>query len=131
MERTVHGAVIRVDDVMLGVRGIDHGPSAAEGQPITGAFATSEGSCHLVVLAATEREPLRMLTPEIVDRGIDRTIADWRAWSTEFSWEGDWSEAVLRSALALKLLIYSPTGSIAVDATTSIPESRAGGKNWD
>jgi len=53
------------------------------------------------------------------------------AWSTDFSWEWDWSEAVLRSALALKLLIYSPAGSIAAAATTWIPESRAGGKNWD
>ena len=53
------------------------------------------------------------------------------AWSTDFSWEWDWSEAVLRSALALKLLIYSPAGSIAAAATTSIPESRAGGTNWD
>gem|GEM_PF-6887650 len=34
-------------------------------------------------------------------------------------------------SLAVKLLIYSPAGSIAAAATTSIPESRAGGKNWD
>lgn len=131
VEHTVQGAVIRVDGVMLGVRGIDHGPSAADGQAITGAFTTSEGSRHLVVVTATEREPLRMVTPEIVDRGIDRTIANWKAWSTEFSWKGEWSDAVLRSALALKLLIHSPTGSIAAAATTSIPESRDGGKNWD
>ncbi len=131
VEHTVQGPVIRVDGVMLGVRGIDHGPSAAKGQAIAGAFTTSGGSRHLVVVTATEREPLHMVTPEIVDRGIDRTIANWKAWSDEFSWQGDWSEAVLRSALALKLLIYSPTGSIAAAATTSIPESREGSKNWD
>lgn len=131
VEHTVQGAVIRVDGVMLGVRGIDHGPSAAEAQGIAGAFTTSEGSRHLVVVTATEREPLRMITPEIVDRGVDRTIANWKAWSTEFSWKGEWSEAVLRSALALKLLIHSRTGAIAAAATTSIPESLEGEKNWD
>ena len=83
VEHTVQGAVIRVDGVMLGVRGIDHGPSAAEAQGIAGAFTTSEGSRHLVVVTATEREPLHMITPEIVDRGVDRTIANWKAWSTE------------------------------------------------
>lgn len=131
VEHTVQGAVIRVDGVMLGVRGIDHGPSDAQGQAITGAFTTSEGSRHLVVITATERGPLRMVTPEIVDGGIDRTIANWKRWSTEFRWKGQWEDPVLRSALALKLLIHSPHGSIAAAATTSLPESRDGGKNWD
>lgn len=131
VEHTVQGAVIRVDGVMLGVRGLDHGPDEAEGQAITGEFTTTEMSRHIVVVTATEREPLRMVTPELVDRGIDRTVANWKAWSAEFSWQGEWSDAVLRSALALKLLIHSPNGSIAAAATTSIPENLAGGKNWD
>jgi GH15 family glucan-1,4-alpha-glucosidase len=131
VEHTVQGAVIRVDGVMLGVRGMDHGPSESSGQSITGAFETSEGSRHLVVVTANEREPLRMITPELVDRGVDRTIANWKTWSAEFSWQGQWSDEVLRSALALKLLIHSPKGSIAAAATTSIPESLDGGKNWD
>ncbi len=131
VEHTVQGAVIRVDGVMLGVRGLDHGPDKAEGQAITGEFTTTEESRHIVVVTATEREPLRMVTPELVDRGIDRTVANWKAWSAEFSWQGEWSDPVLRSALALKLLIHSPNGSIAAAATTSIPENLAGGKNWD
>ena len=139
VEQTVAGPIIRVDGIMLGVRGIDHGPAheagtgggTPSGQALRGAFTTSASSRHLLVITATDGEPLRMVTPEIVDEGIDRTIASWRAWSKEFAFEGRFADAALRSALALKLLIHSPTGAIAAAGTTSLPETMAGGKNWD
>ena len=38
----------------------------------------------------------------------------WNAWIRGSTYEGSWKEAVHRSALALKLLIYEPTGSFMV-----------------
>ncbi|MCU1638424.1 MAG: glycoside hydrolase [Microbacteriaceae bacterium] len=131
VEHTLHGPVIRVGDVLLGVRGSEHGPNEPGSQHLEGRFTTLEESRHLLVVSATRGEPLRMLTPELVDRGIDRTIEIWSFWSDEFTFDGPWADAVHRSALALKLLIHSPTGSIAAAATTSLPEQVAGGKNWD
>lgn len=75
--------------------------------------------------------PLHLPETEAIDLRVDRTVAAWQSWSEAFSYEGPYGDAVLRSALVLKLLLHSPTGSIAAAATTSLPERPAGGKNWD
>jgi GH15 family glucan-1,4-alpha-glucosidase len=97
----------------------------------SGAFTTNEGSRHLIALCGTDDEPIHLPDPRIVDEGIDRTIDNWVHWSEEFSYDGAWSDAVERSALALKLLISSPSGSIVAAGTTGLPESLDGGKNYD
>lgn len=131
MEKTLHGPILRADGISLAVGGLNHGQRSADPRSISGSFTTAAGSRHLVVVAGTENEPLHLPDPENVDRGVDRTIANWRAWSKEFHYDGLWAPAVQRSALALKLLIYSPSGSIAAAATTSLSEKPGGGKNWD
>lgn len=126
--------VARVGDLSLGITVEALGtPALDDGTlpSIMGRFRTRPGSEHTLVLAATSDEPLHLPHPGNVRRGVERTIEAWRAWSREFADEGPWREAVQRSALALKLLIHSPTGAVAAAGTTSLPESPAGGKNWD
>jgi GH15 family glucan-1,4-alpha-glucosidase len=136
VDSTAHGHVLRSGATALVVVGFDHGPQDPDldqptGPELTGTFTTSPESRHLIALAATHDEPLHLPDPRNVDKGIDRTIENWRHWSAVFSYEGPWQEHVQRNALALKLLIFSPSGAIAAAATTSLPESPEGGKNWD
>jgi GH15 family glucan-1,4-alpha-glucosidase len=131
LDETTHGAVLRVDGVTLAVRGLGHDPRRSDSRAIRGSFTTAEGDRHLLTVVGVADEPLHLPDAGNVDRGIDRTVDNWRAWSREFNYDGPWSDAVQRSALALKLLIFSSTGAIAAAATTSLPESLNGGKNWD
>ena len=125
------GAVLRADHVTLAVRELGADEVRVGDDSIDLDFVTGEGSRQLLGIVATHREPLFLPKPEDVDTAIDRTVDNWRAWSGVFDWQGRWRDDVQRSALALKLLLHSPSGAVVAAATTSLPENRTGEKNWD
>lgn len=55
----------------------------------------------------------------------------WTEWSSKCTYQGPYREAVLRSLITLKGLIYAPTGGIVAAPTTSLPELIGGARNWD
>ena len=60
-----------------------------------------------------------------------RTVEYWRRWLSKCTYTGRWREMVHRSALALKLLTFEPTGAIVAAPTCSLPEGIGGERNWD
>jgi GH15 family glucan-1,4-alpha-glucosidase len=66
-----------------------------------------------------------------MDAEFHATVAFWRQWLRRSRYSGRWREMVNRSALALKLLTYAPTGAMVAAPTTSLPELLGGERNWD
>jgi GH15 family glucan-1,4-alpha-glucosidase len=65
-------------------------------------------------------------------RRLMRTTQDfWWRWIGRCTYAGPYTEHVTRSALALKLMSYAPTGALVAAPTTSLPEWIGGPRNWD
>jgi GH15 family glucan-1,4-alpha-glucosidase len=62
---------------------------------------------------------------------FEATVEYWRKWLSACTYTGRWREMVHRSALALKLLTYEPTGAVVAAVTCSLPEALGGQRNWD
>jgi GH15 family glucan-1,4-alpha-glucosidase len=115
----------------IGVRVWEGADAGIEGESIAGSFEISEGRRALLALSAAHAEPLVFPSRADVEARLDATTRFWRRWCDECTYEGPWKDAVLRSALLLKLLVYAPSGAIAAAPTTSLPEAIGGERNWD
>jgi GH15 family glucan-1,4-alpha-glucosidase len=101
-----------------------------EGPRTTGRTMMHEGDTLFAALSWSEHAPAKSYD-EAYDR-LTWTAHHWQHWLNhgEFP-DHRWRTFLQRSALTLKGLSYAPTGAIMAAATTSLPETPGGERNWD
>lgn len=126
------GAIFDSDGLDLGL--ISPVPLRVEGDAVTAEVVLRRGESATFALRHVEdwttAEDL-LADPLHGVEAYERTVEMWRRWSAKSRYQGRWREMVQRSALALKLLTFEPTGAIVAAATCSLPEEIGGERNWD
>jgi GH15 family glucan-1,4-alpha-glucosidase len=115
----------------LAVLSYDAGSTESGADWIEGRIEVRAETRGVVALSFAHQEPLVLPAQSELDARFEQTCTVWREWARGRSYSGPWEDAVLRSALALKLLVHAPSGALAAAATTSLPEVFGGERNWD
>ena len=80
----------------------------------------------------SEKETARVWSQAEIGARFDDTVLAWESWSElHQAYEGPWRDLVHNSGRVLQALSFSPTGAICAAATTSLPETVGGSRNWD
>jgi GH15 family glucan-1,4-alpha-glucosidase len=109
----------------------DAGTPELRARGVSARFSTEPGSRSLLGLAASRGEPLVFSPRQLVEDRLAQSQRFWTGWSGRAEYDGPWRDAVVRSALALRLLVFSPSGAVVAAPTTSLPERLGGDANWD
>ncbi|CAD6573528.1 MAG: hypothetical protein TREMPRED_000852 [Tremellales sp. Tagirdzhanova-0007] len=72
-----------------------------------------------------------MMSRALIEALMRDTQIYWQDWIGRSKYRGQWREAVHRSALVLKMLVFEETGAIVAAPTFSLPEHIGGPRNWD
>jgi GH15 family glucan-1,4-alpha-glucosidase len=123
--------LLRVQDQMLALVADGAGEPRTSRAEIGGEFAARPGAGALLALTATDGEPAAVPEADRIRERLRVTEEAWRRWSATVRYKGPDHDLVVRSALALKLLTYEPTGAMLAAATTSLPERIGGKRNFD
>ena len=126
------GDVLHLDGLVCAFRTTDGVRRETESDDrVTARLDTRPASRDVLALLATVDQPLILPDLSTIDARIDRSDRAWREWADNLTVDPRYDEVLKRSALALKLLLFSPTGAIAAAATNGLPERIGGPKNYD
>ena len=94
-------------------------------------FTLRQGERRMFALDLTEKKAGPEIGPKREEKLFEQTVQYWQRWVSQCTYEGRWREQIYRSALALKLMTFEPTGAIVAAPTCSLPETIGGVRNWD
>ena len=103
-----------------------------EPMALSGHFSTNRGKREYLSLCYTINEPA--VIPALgndADRRLADTTAWWCEWASQVRFHGEYRDAVVRSAITLKLLTYALSGAVVAAPTASLPEVVGSDRNWD
>jgi GH15 family glucan-1,4-alpha-glucosidase len=95
-----------------------------------GRFTVRKGQTVSFTLAGSSSLERVSAMPAPED-ALKRTQRFWKEWSRKNRYKGQYAGAMERSLMTLKALTYRPAGGMVAAATTSLPESIGGPRNWD
>lgn len=126
-----HGACFRSNTLSLGLA--TQVELTRHDSGVTADFTLEEGESATFILHEVQegRQCGTNISESESEEHFERTVRYWRRWLSQCTYHGRWQEMVRRSALALKLLTFQPTGAIVAAPTASLPETIGGGRNWD
>ena len=130
LKRTEDGVIFRSDGFDLALRSTV--ALEPKGSDVRATWTARAGEVAGAVLeSAPSRDTSPSIDPSRVLEMFNQTVRFWRNWLGRSTYDGRWREAIHRSAMALKLMTYAPTGALVAAPTTSLPEQIGGERNWD
>lgn len=131
VEKVCDGAIFKSEGLSMGLS-TDLPLTVDEQGGARAEFTLEQGQSRVFIFKKIDA-PVCGLPPSADEAQelFEGTVQYWRKWLSSCTYRGRWREQVYRSALALKLLTFSPTGAIVAAPTCSLPEVIGGGRNWD
>ena len=136
VELTAYGAVFRSPNMSVELTTrvpleVKPGPGGAGGVATVLRLNQGEKASFAIRMLDEKHGSAQVLSEETEQAVFEKTVQYWYAWLAKCTYQGRWREMVYRSALALKLLTFEPTGALVAAPTTSLPEAIPGPRNWD
>ena len=131
-DRGRHGIRCEVSGALLMLRSEEPLELAGDGRSAHGLVRIRAGERKYLSFNYSNEAPAVVPPLGEAARGrLEQTVRWWHEWANRCAYRGPYRGAVVRSALALKLVTYAPSGALVAAPTTSLPEAIGGVRNWD
>jgi GH15 family glucan-1,4-alpha-glucosidase len=131
IERHQGSWLMKWEQLVLALQLWDAGDAGERDGGVEGELTLRAGDDALLTLSSFEDRPIALSSRRDVEWRLEGTLQQWQRWARAARYDGPWRGAVVRSGLALELMVSDPDGSMIAAVTSSLPERIGGDKNWD